>query len=545
MTTTILPGDSASSGNEGKGRATVKQPLPPGDSPSKPVAGTGSTGSARPKLTHRSRDAARLPPSLGKSRLVVVSNRVADPRKAAAGGLAVALADSLKATGGLWFGWSGNIAKDGAPGEGELHTHQAGSVTLATVDLCAEDHDGYYLGYSNDVLWPVFHYRLDLARFESAYIEAYRRVNRLFAHKLMGLLRPDDIIWVHDYHLIPLAAELRAMGCKNRIGFFLHIPLPPQLILAAIPQHEWLVRALFAYDLAGFQTEADLLHFSRYAQSEANATDLGNNRFRAYNRTLRAGAFPIGIDVDEFEALTRAREGREMYDTMKAEYSRRKLLLGVERLDYSKGLPQRMRAFQSLLKKHPENVGSTTLIQIASPSREDMGAYTDLRQELESLAGAINSNWGELDWMPIRYMHRNVARRRLPGLYRVARVALVTPLRDGMNLVAKEFIAAQDPDDPGVLVLSRFAGAAEQMEHALLVNPYDIDGTAEVIQQALHMPLLERQARHQKLLAGIRRHDVHWWRRTFLEALAGTDANDQRRQVTMLAPLEAAQQTLG
>jgi trehalose 6-phosphate synthase len=459
---------------------------------------------------------------------------VADPRKAAAGGLAVALADSLNTTGGMWFGWGGAINPESAPGECKLNVQQAGRVTLATVDLCQDDHDGYYLGYSNDVLWPVFHYRLDLARFDADYISAYRRVNRMFASKLMGLLKPDDIIWVHDYHLIALASELRAMGCKNRIGFFLHIPLPPQLILAAIPQHEWLVRALFAYDLAGFQTEADLLHFSRYVEAEANATELGNHRYRAYNRTLRAGAFPIGIDVDEFEALTRASDAREMFENMNKEYSRRKLLLGVERLDYSKGLPQRLKAFQMLLKKYPENVGSATLIQIASPSREGMGAYTDLRTELESLCGAINGNWGELDWMPIRYMHRNVARKRLPGLYRAARVALVTPLRDGMNLVAKEFIAAQDPEDPGVLVLSRFAGAAEQLEHALLVNPYDIEGTAETIQQALQMPLRERQARQSKLLARIRRQDVHWWRKSFLAALAGTDFTDQRRQAPIV-----------
>ncbi|MBW8721904.1 MAG: trehalose-6-phosphate synthase, partial [Polaromonas sp.] len=193
--------------------------------------------------------------------------------------------------------------------------------------------------------------------------------------------------------------------------------------------------------------------------------------------------------------------------------------LGVERLDYSKGLPQRLKAFEALLKKYPENLRSATLIQIAAPSREDMGTYTDLLQELESLCGATNGNFGELDWMPIRYIHRNVSRKRLPGLYRVACVALVTPLRDGMNLVAKEFIAAQDPADPGVLVLSRFAGAAEQLEDALLVNPYDIDGTADTIQRALQMPLEERQARHQKLLKNIREKDVHWWRREFLDAL--------------------------
>ncbi len=467
------------------------------------------------------------------SRLVVVSNRVADPRKAAAGGLAVALGDALNTTGGVWFGWSGKTIEGGASGEGELRIHHAGHVTLATLDLSAQDHAGYYLGYSNGVLWPVFHYRLDLARFDAGFITAYRRVNHLFAKRLMPLLKPDDTIWIHDYHLIPMAAELRAMGCANRIGFFLHIPLPPPLILAAIPQHEWLMRSLFAYDLVGFQSEADLLHFSRYVQAEAGAVDLGDNRYRAFNRTVQAGSFPIGIDVDEFAALTHDKDGREMYERMKEEYSRRKLLIGVERLDYSKGLPQRIRAFRALLQKYPENLNHATLIQIASPSREDMGTYTDLLQELESLCGATNGDFGELDWMPIRYMHRNVARKRLPGLYRAARVALVTPLRDGMNLVAKEFIAAQDPADPGVLVLSRFAGAAEQLQDALLVNPYDIDGMTETIQQALQMPLEERQVRHQKLLGNIRRFDVHWWQKSFMDALAAIPTSDQRSQAAL------------
>ena len=459
------------------------------------------------------------------SRLVVVSNRVADPRKTAAGGLAIALGDALSATGGMWFGWSGAIVEGGVPGEGKLHTHQAGNVKLATVDLTREDYESYYLGYSNGVLWPVFHYRLDLANFEAGSIGGYRRVNQMFARQLMALLRPDDVIWVHDYHLIPLAAELRALGCQQRIGFFLHIPLPPQPIVAAIPQHEWLMRTLFSYDLVGFQSEADLLHFSRYAEAEAGAEVIDAHHFQAFGRTVRAGAFPIGIDVDEFAALTHAKEGNDMYERIKSEYSRRKLLLGVERLDYSKGLPQRLRAFKALLKKYPENLKSATLIQIASPSREDMGTYNDLKQELESLCGAINGDFGELDWMPVRYIHRNVSRKRLPGLYRVARVALVTPLRDGMNLVAKEFIAAQDPADPGVLVLSRFAGAAERLKDALLVNPYDTDGTADTIQQALQMPLAERQMRHQRLLAQIRLEDVHWWRRTFLQSLAEAPVN--------------------
>ena len=464
-------------------------------------------------------------------RLVCVSNRVADPRKTEAGGLAVALSGALQSNGGMWFGWSGKVLDgDGpTPEDTEVQLHQAGPVTLATVDLSRWDHDAYYLGYSNGVLWPVFHYRLDLADFEAGYIEGYRRVNQLFARKLMPLLKDDDIVWVHDYHLIPLASELRALGCRNKIGFFLHIPLPPQQMITAIPAHDWLARALFAYDLVGFQSNADLQHFNQYAASESRAEDRDGDgrRWRAFGRTLRTAAFPIGIDVDEFDTLASGHDACDMYQRMREEYSRRRLLVGVDRLDYSKGLPQRLRAFRELLRRHPDNIRSATLVQIAAPSREDVNAYGDILRELESLAGSMNGDFGELDWMPVRYMHRTMARKRLPGLYRAARVALVTPLRDGMNLVAKEFIAAQDPEDPGVLVLSRFAGAAEQMhEHAVLVNPYDSTATADAIQFALQMPLAERRRRYQALMAQIREHDVHWWCQTFLDELAATEAEE-------------------
>ena len=458
------------------------------------------------------------------SRLVVISNRLADPRKPAAGGLAVALGEALNQTGGLWFGWSGTIVEEGTPGEGDLHVRQAGAVTLATVDLCREDHQSYYLGYSNSVLWPVFHYRLDLADFNADYIDGYRRVNQLFARKLLPLLRDDDVIWVHDYHLIPLAAELRALGCQQRIGFFLHIPMPPPLIMAAIPQHEWLMRSMFAYDLVGLQSEADVAHFTRYVRNEGSAEAIDERRVRAFGATVVVQAFPIGIDVDEFTRLTHASDAMDTFEGLRAEYSRRRLLLGIDRLDYSKGIPQRVRAFRELLDRYPDNRGSATLIMIASPSRDDVNAYADLRQELEGLCGAINGDYGELDWMPLRYIHRMVARKRVPGLCRAAAVGLVTPLRDGMNLVAKEYVVAQDPEDPGVLVLSRFAGAAEQLKEALLVNPYDTQGMADTIERALQMPLAERQDRHQKLMDRIRTHDVHWWRKAFLEALTRASA---------------------
>ncbi len=456
-------------------------------------------------------------------RLVVVSNRVVDPRKSAAGGLAVALGQALEAKGGLWLGWSGKIAEPGAV-DAPLHIQRSGKVQLATFDLSASDHDRYYLGYSNGVLWPVFHYRLDLADFDAGYFDGYQRVNKLFARQLLPLLKPDDVVWIHDYHLIPLAAKLRALGCQQRMGFFLHIPLPPPLMLAAIPQHTWLMERMFAYDVVGFQCQADVGHFAGYVQQELGAQKVGTQedgaqRFHAFGRTVLAQAFPIGIDVDEFVHLAQGKEARDAYTTTMQQYARRRLLIGIDRLDYSKGIPHRIRAFRALLNQFPENRDSATLIQIASPSRETVNAYTDILRELEGLCGAINGDFGNLDWMPVRYIHRTVARKRLPGLCRAARVGLVTPLRDGMNLVAKEFIAAQDSADPGVLVLSRFAGAAEQLKEALLVNPYDTHGTAQAIQRALHMPLAERQERHQKLLARIKEHDVHWWSRSFLRAL--------------------------
>jgi trehalose 6-phosphate synthase len=453
------------------------------------------------------------------TRLVVVSNRVADPRKTAAGGLAVALGDALAASGGLWFGWSGQVVEPGHEADAPPRLQRAGPVTLATLDLSQADHDAYYLGYANSVLWPVFHNRLDLAAMDRSDLDGYRRVNRMFAQRLAVLLQPDDVVWIHDYHLIPLAAELRALGCRQRMGFFLHIPLPPPLIMAAIPQHEWLMRSLFAYDLIGFQSETDLAHFARYVHNEARAERRENDVFEAFGRSVRARAVPIGIDVGEFQRLGRAREAQEMLSTLRTQYAGRRLLVGVDRLDYSKGLPQRMRAFQHLLQRYPENRRSAVLVQVAAPSRELVGAYADLRTELEGLSGAINGEFGDLDWMPVRYMHRAVSRRRLPGLYAASRVALVTPLRDGMNLVAKEYVAAQDPADPGVLVLSRFAGAAEQMGDALLVNPYDTQGVAETTQRALQMPLEERRERHRRLLEGIGTQDVHWWHRQFLHNL--------------------------
>jgi trehalose 6-phosphate synthase len=407
---------------------------------------------------------------------------VADPRKTAAGGLAVALGEALRDHRRPVVRLErAPVVEGGTPGEGEMHSLQAGNVTLATVDLCKEDHDSFYLGYSQRRVVAGVPLPAGPGRFRRRLHRGYRRVNQMFARKLMPLLKPDDIIWVHDYHLIPLAAELRAMGCTNRIGFFLHIPLPPPLILAAIPQHEWLIRSLFAYDLVGFQAEADVQHFAGYVGAEAGAEALDPHHFRAFNRTVRAQAFPIGIDVNEFQALTHAKEARDMYETHEA----REYVAAPPAAWASTGSTT-PRAFRSACARFATCWRTTprTAQRHADPDR--LAVARDGRRlcrhpaaSWKSLCGAINGDYGELDWMPVRYIHRMVARKRMPGLCRAARVGLVTPLRDGMNLVAKEYIVAQDPADPGVLVLSRFAGAAEQLKEALLVNPYDTHGTAE------------------------------------------------------------------
>lgn len=450
------------------------------------------------------------------SRIVVVSNRVADPQDAAPGGLAVALEEALNRNGGLWFGWSGTITDKQTP---QMEFRQSGGVTVVTTELKRSDHDSYYCGYCNNVLWPVFHNRLDLAKFDPGFYEGYRRVNQQFAQQLLPLLQEDDVIWVHDYHLMPLAAQLRALGCRQRIGFFLHIPFPPLVILTAIPQHAALVQSLLAYDLIGVQSSQDLQHFESYVLQEAHGEVASHHRYQAHGQQTRCEVFPIGIDAHAFTALTSAPESLEVHDTMRREYGQRRLVIGIDRLDYSKGLPERIHAFRDLLTRHPAHRRSATLIQIGSPTRENLPAYTAIRSEFESLCGSINGDYGELDWMPVRYIHQVLTRTHLAGLCRSAAVGLVTPLRDGMNLVAKEFVAAQDPSDPGVLVLSRFAGAAEQLKEALLVNPYDIQTMADTIDQALHMPLSERLDRHQRLLARIQEQDVHWWCRRFLTAL--------------------------
>jgi trehalose 6-phosphate synthase len=373
-------------------------------------------------------------------------------------------------------------------------------------------------------LWPLFHYRLDLVDFRQEFHDGYRRVNEKFAETILPFLEPDDLIWVHDYHLIPLAAELRKRGCRQRIGFFLHIPFPPPDLLSAAPDHEWLVACLFEYDLIGFQTQADLGNFRRYAEEQAGAEANRDGLFKVGRHAFRAGAFPIGIDVDSFAELASRASEEVVIDELRRKVLGRRQIIGVDRLDYSKGLPDRLKAFGRLLERHPEIHKKVTLLQIAPSSREEVQSYADIKEELAGLSGSINGRFADFNWTPIRYIQRNVPREKLAALFRASQVGFVTPLRDGMNLVAKEFVAAQDMDDPGVLVLSQFAGAAEEMAEALIVNPYDVDDMAENLYRALQMPLKERQRRQKALLARIRKQDARAWLDGFLRALEGSGA---------------------
>ncbi|AUT59556.1 MULTISPECIES: alpha,alpha-trehalose-phosphate synthase (UDP-forming) [Paraburkholderia] len=453
-------------------------------------------------------------------RLIVVSNRVATPTetKGSAGGLAVGVFGALKDAGGVWFGWSGDVVSETVANAGPT-LDVDGTVTFATTGLTRKDYDQYYRGFSNATLWPVFHYRNDLARYEREEYAGYRRVNAWLAHKLIKLLKPDDIIWVHDYHLIPFAEALRSEGVKNRIGFFLHIPFPSPQILLNIPPHEELVKSLCCYDLLGFQTDNDELAFHDYLRRHARGTVSNDGHAEAFGRQLRTGVYRIGVFPDEIAEQAKRYESRQHVLDLKQSLEGRKLIMSVDRLDYSKGLVERFRAFEALLERSPEWRGNVTLVQIAPPTRSDVTTYQDIRQQLEYEAGRINGKYSGLDYTPIRYLNQQYDRWKLMSLFRESQVGFVTPLHDGMNLVAKEYVAAQNPDDPGVLVLSMFAGAAAELEGALIVNPHDSLGMCDALQRALSMPLDERKRRHETDMQALRKNDLGVWRDSFLRDL--------------------------
>ena len=462
-------------------------------------------------------------------RVVAVSNRVGSPREGdkAAGGLAVGVLGALRANGGIWFGWNGDLT------EGDTHDpaiEQHGNIRFIGIDLNETDYEGYYNGFSNKVLWPLFHYLLTFIEYKRTDFDAYLRVNATFARKLIPLLEPDDVIWVHDYHLIPLASELRKAGITQPIGFFLHVPFPDFDVLQVLPDRNYILRAMCAYDVVGFHTHRDLSSFrAAISEPEIGADVREDGTIHVGGGLMRAGVFPIGIDVDGLvEFATEAQNDSEVIRTRHGLEGRR-LIIGVDRLDYSKGLEQRFRSYAKLLEKYPETRGTVSYTQIAPPTRVGVRTYDEIRARLEQTSGEINGRFATLDWVPIKYINRGTNRKALMGLFRLARVGLVTPIRDGMNLVAKEFVAAQDPEDPGMLVLSTLAGASHELRDAVLVNPYDNDNVADGINRALTMSLDERRYRHAEMMTVLRKNDIVAWRNRFIDALCAPKEPDASR----------------
>jgi trehalose 6-phosphate synthase len=448
--------------------------------------------------------------------LIIVSNRAPSVSSSGdAGGLVVALKGTLEKQGGLWIGANPETVQQPKVG---LTYHKRPDFDIAHFEMSQADHDDYYLGYANSVLWPIFHGRVDLLELKHGFADAYWRVNARIAHSMAEMLEPDDLIWVQDYQLIPLARQFRKMGLKNAIGFFLHIPVPDVQTFKAIPEWRKLARGLCDYDLVGLQAKRDVANFIDIAQHAVGGELISNGNILVNSREVRIGSFPISIDTRAFKQTAMEAEDSLSPCTISR-------IIGVDRLDYSKGLPQRFESYERFLEKHPEWHKRVQFLQVAPPTRSGVDAYDDIRRELEQAAGRINGNFGDVDWTPIQYIHRPLPRDQLAGLYRQSRVGMVTPLFDGMNLVAKEYVAAQNEENPGVLILSQFAGAAEELTSALLINPHDIDDGADAIHEALEMDLARRLRYHTASYDHIAKNDIASWTEAYLKRLSGSDAH--------------------
>ena len=452
--------------------------------------------------------------------LVVVSNRITrgNANEPITGGLAAALLPIVEKSGAIWVGSSGRV-RDGVQKEPFAEVEALGSGALAMLDLPAAHYGGYYEGFANSALWPALHSRADLIRVSQGDYLSYREVNAFMARALLRFRKADTAFWIQDYHFLALGAELRDLGVTQPIGFFLHTPWPARDVIEGVPHHRELVEAMLAYDLIGFQTDDDCENFASYLTSTLGlVVDDGVVMSRQHG-TTRIAVFPIGIDVEKFARQATKAVSHPDVSRLRRSLNGEKLAIGVDRLDYSKGLVNRINAFDRMWTTHPSMARTVSLLQIATPSRGAIEAYGNLQSELAKLVSDVNDRHGEVDWTPIRYLNKGFSQTVLAGLYRTAQVGVVTPLHDGMNLVAKEYVAAQNPDDPGVLVLSKFAGAANELDTALLVNPHDIDGMARTIAVALSMPFPERRMRWEAMMAKLRRRSIQQWFTSFVEAL--------------------------
>ena len=424
----------------------------------------------------------------------------------------------MRKSGVVWFGSSGKTRRTVPGATPFVQVESYGRGTIATVDLPDEHYRGFYEGYANSALWPLLHSRPDLARITECDYRSYLAVNAYMARTLAAFGGSDATFWIHDYHFLPLARDLRELGLTHEIGFFLHTPWPDRATIVHLPHYRELVQSMLAYDLIGFQTDADRDRFADLLRYDLRQPGSGLV-FRTRRGTCRLATFPIGIDVREFAASAEKSLDNPEVRRLRASLDGAKLIVGVDRVDYSKGLTQRFQAFDRLLRQQPHLHRQVALLQIAVPSRTNIDTYRELQCEVAQAVGEINGAHGEVDWVPLRYINKGYGQATLAGFYRAAAVGLVTPLRDGMNLVAKEYVAAQNADDPGVLVLSKFAGAAHELDAALLVDPNRIDQVATQINDALIMPRGERRARWRQMADRLARHSIHRWFTTFLDEL--------------------------
>ena len=462
--------------------------------------------------------------------LVVVSNRVARGKanEPMTGGLAAALLPVVEKSGAIWVGSSGRV-RDGSQKEPFAEIEALGAGALAMLDLPAAHYGGYYEGFANSALWPALHSRSDLIRASEEDYLSYREVNAFMARALLRFQKPDSVFWIQDYHFLALGAELRDLGVTQPLGFFLHTPWPAHGVIEGVPHHRELIEAMLAYDLIGFQTRDDCDNFLGYLSSDLGLEIDGGVVTSRFGKT-RVAVFPIGIDPEKFAQQAAKAASHPDVSRLRRSLNGEKLAIGVDRLDYSKGLINRINAFDRMWTLQPSLARTVSLLQIATPSRGAIEAYGNLQSELAKLVSDVNGRHGEVDWTPIRYLNKGFSQTVLAGLYRTAQVGVVTPLHDGMNLVAKEYVAAQNPADPGVLVLSKFAGAANELDTALLVNPNDIDGMARTIATALSMPLTERRLRWEAMMEKLHAGTIQQWFADFVEALQETRSDRWKSQ---------------
>lgn len=454
------------------------------------------------------------------SKLIILSNRVSLPNshRPAAGGLAIALQDTLKDIGGIWLGWNGNNIPDGfVP---EFSHKQYNNVDYITCPLQNSQYNKYYCGFANNTLWPAMHDRADLIQFNQDEYNVYQQVNLFFSEKLAKISEPQDIIWVHDYHFLSVAKYCRKLGMKNRIGFFLHIPFAQLNMWQSIPTAHSIIKDLSQFDIIGLQTESDqrlcTQVFNHFLDRKSVDPYIAN--YQEHSTLIKS--YPIGVNPEQIQNVAQKNDPKiQSFFDFKGSSSKHKTIIGVDRIDYSKGLLERFNAFESFLHKHPEYYKQVTDLQIACPCRMDIPVYEDLYRQLKNKVNHINKVFSQDDWLPVNCIHETLTHELIMKIYRLADVCWVTSLRDGMNLVAKEYVASQDPDNPGVLILSKYTGAAEKMSESILIDPQDQNSMIHALETALKMSRNERLERYQQLIKSIKNYDVNDWRDAFLKDL--------------------------